>query len=96
MFWDRSLWETAVALDKSITRDDLRYPKRLLQYSEIFIGHTPVTKLGKFIPLLMGNVWNVDTGAAFRGPLTIMDVDTKQYWQSDPLPDIYPGERGRN
>ncbi|HEY0046364.1 MAG TPA: metallophosphoesterase family protein [Flavobacterium sp.] len=96
MFWDRSLWETAVAMDKSISRDDLRYPKRLLQYSEIFIGHTPVTKLGKSIPLLMGNVWNIDTGAAFRGPLSIMDVDTKEYWQSDPLPEIYLGERGRN
>ena len=22
-------------------------------------------------------VWNVDTGAAFKGPLTILDVDTK-------------------
>jgi hypothetical protein len=25
----------------------------------------------------MACVWNLDTGAAFKGPLTIMDVDTR-------------------
>ncbi len=37
-----------------------------------------------------------DTGAAFKGPLSIMDIDTKAFWQSDPLHTFYPGERGRN
>jgi serine/threonine protein phosphatase 1 len=46
--------------------------------------------------LQMANVWNVDTGAAFTGPLTIMDVDTKDFWQSEPLPSLYPNEKGRN
>jgi serine/threonine protein phosphatase 1 len=32
----------------------------------------------------MACVWNLDTGAAFKGPLTIMDV-TKEFWQSEPL-----------
>jgi serine/threonine protein phosphatase 1 len=44
----------------------------------------------------MANVWNVDTGAAFEGPLTIMDVKTKEFWQSEPLPNLYPTEKGRN
>src|SRR5690606_25079461 len=96
MFWDRTLWETAVSLDKNLKPDDLAYPRRLLHYKEIFIGHTPVTKLGETVPLNMANVWNVDTGAAFRGRLTIMDVASKQFWQSDPLPEIYKGEQGRN
>ncbi|MEO8236216.1 MAG: serine/threonine protein phosphatase, partial [Flavobacterium sp.] len=39
---------------------------------------------------------NVDTGAAFNGPLTIMDIDTKEFWQSEKLPDLYPNEKGRN
>jgi len=95
-YWERTLWETALALDKNIEINDIAYPKRFLQYKEIFIGHTPVTRINKTVPVQMANVWNVDTGAAFKGPLTIMDVDTKAFWQSDPLPDIYPEERGRN
>jgi serine/threonine protein phosphatase 1 len=42
------------------------------------------------------NVWNIDTGAAFTGKLTIMDIDTRQFWQSDPVKNLYPGETGRN
>jgi serine/threonine protein phosphatase 1 len=95
-FWDRTLWETAVALDKNLPLNHPHYPKRLTLYKEVYIGHTPVTKLGKTIPVQMGPVWNVDTGAAFYGPLTVMDVNTKAFWQSDPLPDLYPQERGRN
>lgn len=96
LFWDRTLWETAMSLDKSIPKDSLYYPKRLSLYNEIFIGHTPVTRLGKTTPTNFANVWNVDTGAAFKGALTIMDVDTKQFWQSDPLTQLYPDEIGRN
>lgn len=95
-YWDRSLWETALALDKSMKTDDLAYPKRLTLYKEIYIGHTPVTRLNKTTPVQMANVWNVDTGAAFKGPLTIMDVDTKEFWQSEHLPNLYPTEKGRN
>ncbi|PHK27906.1 metallophosphatase, partial [Nostoc linckia z16] len=71
-------------------------PKRFTLYKEIFIGHTPVTRIGQTVPVNMANVWNVDTGAAFKGPLTIMDADTKEYWQSDPVYNLYPEENGRN
>jgi len=96
LYWDRTLWETALALDPNMKPDDLSYPRRLLLYKEIYIGHTPVTRIGQTVPVKRGNVWNVDTGAAFHGPLTIMDIETKQFWQSDPLPQLYPQENGRN
>ena len=95
-YWDRTLWETALALDKSLKTDDLFYPKRLTLYHEIYVGHTPVSRINKTVPVQMANVWNVDTSAAFLGPLTIMDVNTKEFWQSDPLPTLYPNEKGRN
>ena len=95
-YWERTLWETALALDKSMKKDNIFYPKRLTLYNEIYIGHTPVTKIGKTIPIQMANVWNVDTGAAFLGPLTILDIDTKEFWQSHSLPELYPDEKGRN
>jgi serine/threonine protein phosphatase 1 len=95
-YWDRTLWELALGLDKNIKIDNLTYPKRLTLYKEIYIGHTPVSKINKTKPVQMANVWNMDTGAAFKGPLTIMDVDTKEFWQSEPLPSLYPNEKGRN
>lgn len=95
-YWERTLWEMALALDKNLKPDSLLYPRRLKLYREIYIGHTPVTQIGESTPMQMATVWNVDTGAAFTGPLTVMDVDTKRYWQSDPLPDLYPDEIGRN
>lgn len=42
------------------------------------------------------NIWNVDTGAAFTGAVSIMDINTKDFWQSEPLPHLYPNEKGRN
>lgn len=94
--WDRTLWEAALSMDKTLSRKDLFYPKRMALYEEIFIGHTPVTRIGYSVPVNRANVWNVDTGAAFKGRLTIMDVDTKEFWQSKPLPELYPDEQGRN
>ncbi len=95
-YWDRTLWETAVALDISIPKESWLYPKRLTLYHEIYIGHTPVTKINETVPVNKACVWNVDTGAAFKGALTIMDVDTKEFWQSEPLHELYFNEKGRN
>ncbi|HLN95577.1 MAG TPA: metallophosphoesterase, partial [Flavobacterium sp.] len=96
LYWERTLWEMALALDPRLPADDPKYPARLKLYHGIFIGHTPVTRLGYLHPLRCANVWNVDTGAAFHGPLTLLDADTGSFWQSDPLPALYPGEKGRN
>ena len=95
-YWDRSLWETALALDATLKKDSFFYPKRLTLYHEIYIGHTPVTRIGETTPIKKACIWNIDTGAAFRGPLTIMDIHTKEYWQSEPLSKLYFNEKGRN
>lgn len=94
--WDRTLWEVALTMDKRIKKDSLLFPKRLKLFSEIFIGHTPTLYYNVDVPMQGCNVWNVDTGAAFTGKLSVLDVDTKQYWQSDPVMLLYPGEAGRN
>ncbi|MDN3678520.1 metallophosphoesterase [Flavobacterium paronense] len=95
-YWDRTLWETALSLDESIAKHSLHYPKRLTLYDEIYIGHTPVTKINETVPIQKACVWNIDTGAAFKGPLTLLDIDTKEFWQSEPLNDLYFNEKGRN
>ncbi|RKS00996.1 MULTISPECIES: metallophosphoesterase family protein [unclassified Flavobacterium] len=95
-YWDRTLWESALALDSSISKSSWLYPRRLTLYTEVYIGHTPVTRIGETVPVQKASVWNVDTGAAFKGPLTIMDVNTKEFWQSEPLNELYFNEKGRN
>jgi len=94
--WDRTLWEMALAMDKRIKKNSVLFPKRLKLFHEIYIGHTPTLYFDEDIPMQGCNVWNIDTGAAFRGKLTVMDIDTKQFWQSDPVTSLYPGEIGRN
>ena len=96
VYWDRTLWEMVCGLDPTISEEDDIYPKRLKLFREIYIGHTPVFRIGKEIPANFANVWNVDTGAAFKGRLSIIDADTKQVWQSDPVWQLYPEEAGRN
>jgi len=96
-YWDRTLWELAQSLNPDLSEDDQYYPTRLTHYKEIYIGHTPISKKDVVvIPKKAANVWNIDTGAAFKGPLSIMDIDTKEIWQSDPVHLLYPDERGRN
>ena len=95
-YWDRTLWEMALSLNPELSSEDKFYPARLKQYKEIFIGHTALSKIGITIPLKAGNVWNVDTGAAHRGPLSALEVQTKKFWQSEPVHLLYPGEPGRN
>lgn len=95
-YWDRTLWEMALSLDPKLKSGDKNYPKRLELFDEIFIGHTPVTRIGESKPYRAGNVTNVDTGAAFKGKLSLMDIDTNEVVQSDEVWTLYPEERGRN
>ncbi len=96
LYFDRTLWEMTLALDKSISKDSPMYPKRLKHYHEIYIGHTPTTNFNIDVPMNAVNIWNVDTGAAFLGKITGMDIDTKAFLQSDPVYSLYPDEKGRN
>ncbi len=93
---DRTLWEMAVTMDKRVHKDSVLYPKRLKLFNEIYIGHTPTLYYNVTVPMNAINVWNIDTGAAFTGKISALNVETKDYWQSDTVKDLYPGERGRN
>jgi len=95
-FYDRTLWEMALVMDTNITKDSLIYPSRLRHYKEIYIGHTPTTNFEEEVPMNRQNIWNIDTGAAFKGKVTAMNIDTKEFVQSDNLPVLYPDEKGRN
>ena len=52
----------------------------------IFIGHTSTQLIAndedRTKPIKYHNLWCLDTGVGWNGKLTIMDVDTEEYWQS--------------
>lgn len=47
------------------------------------------------IPMNRCNIWNIDTGCGYKGKLTILDIDTKEFWQSDFINTLYSDEKGR-
>ncbi len=88
-FWDREMWKKAMCCA------DGAKLKTADNFDTIFIGHTTVTHWKTDKPIYKGGIWNLDTGAGWSGKLTIMDIDTKQYWQSDSVEELYPNEVGR-
>ena len=58
-------------------------------YEYVFIGHTGTNYLHPDCkPVRRANLWNLDQGAGRDGKLTLMDVDTFEYWQSDRGKDV--------
>ena len=72
--WDRSLVLTAMEYEQ--------YDQTFSEFSEIFVGHTPTQFIKESIPKKFGNLWMLDTGVYISGILSIMDVETKEFWQS--------------
>ena len=85
LVWDRTL------LDKAWKKQINGCKCQLGRYKDIFVGHTTTGLYSTPQPIHACNVWNLDTGAGWSGKLTIMDVDTKEYRQSDLTPDLYGG-----
>lgn len=97
LIWDRDLWKSALGF-KSMMRgvkENFQF-RNVNKFKEIFIGHSSTTMWGENVPMNAANIWNLDTGGGWGGYLTIMDVDTKEYWQSDNVKELYKNEKGRN
>lgn len=90
-YWDRELWKSTLEwqIDEKSNPDKEPF-KIKTRFKEIFIGHTPTTLWNISVPMNGANVYNLDTGAGQAGRLTIMEVETKEFWQSDPVGELYP------
>lgn len=92
-YWNRDLWKQA----RSCSRGQKL--RTVEEFTKIFIGHTTtindsVNEIGMrdFKPIISGGVYNLDQGAGWFGKLTIMNVDTEEYFQSDEVQTLYPNE----
>ena len=95
--WDRSMYIEACQREESAKRKN-RPAKKFGKWDKIFIGHTTTTiniltrKHCGYDPKFVANVINIDTGGGFEGKLTIMNIDTNEYWQSEFAKDAGWGE----
>jgi serine/threonine protein phosphatase 1 len=79
-WWDRDLLNAARSYASMKNNE---YPfKNKNNFKEIFIGHTPVQYYGESTPQKYANIWNLDTGSGKGGILTIMNLETKEFYQS--------------
>lgn len=72
LIWDRSIIQYAMR-------------RKVQTWDKIFIGHTTTECVDKgcLTPIKLNNLIMLDTGAGWNGKLTIMDVNTEKYWQSE-------------
>lgn len=87
LYWNRSLYLNAVqSADAGMDK--------ITKWKEVYIGHTSTWNSSE-VPHNVCEVWNMDQGAGWSGKLSIMDIDTKEFWQSDVVSTLYPNEIGR-
>ena len=55
-------------------------------FKEIYVGHTPKKEVFNY-----ENYWNVDTDCGWGGKLTMLNIDTKEQFESKPSRELYPG-----
>jgi serine/threonine protein phosphatase 1 len=95
LLWDRELFNVAQMWERW-NHIDGREVNKVKLYDEVFIGHTSTSYTQRDLkPVHVSNVWNLDQGAGWEGKLTLMDIDSKEYWQSDLVFELYPEEKGR-
>lgn len=94
LIWDRKLFQVTCMWQEHYEEDK---PLNIVKgYDEVFIGHTSTSFFDKTLkPVHVSNVWNLDQGAGWEGKLTLMNIDSKRYFQSDIVKTLYPNERGR-
>ena len=73
--------------DLTWDRELINYARRgnkVQDYDKVFIGHSTTENInGGLKPIRYKNLYCMDTGAGWTGKLTIMDIDSEEFWQSD-------------
>lgn len=89
-YWDRNLWLQAQSWEA--TNRNKKKKSNFHQdtpFREVFIGHTRTLMWDTDQPMKAANIYNIDTGGGGGGRITIMNIATHEYWQSDPVNELY-------
>lgn len=87
--WDRSFFSKAKKML------DNEHDHQLTNFDEVYVGHSPIHRYGFYEPVKVGEVWLMDTGASWDGVLSMMNLDTRETFISEPPVKIYPAGSGR-
>ena len=93
------LWDRTLATKAANSPKQSKQPLNVHEFKEVYLGHTTINSFGNLAknkPHIGGNVILLDTGAGWEGVLTMMNVDTKQYFQSDIVASLYTEVVGRS
>lgn len=98
-YWDRRLWLQALSANDGQLKFTESFKEIFIGHTATTNWTTKETKTDAGIIIPKGSlitepmhadiIWNLDTGAGSTGKLTIMDIDTHEFWQSDCVNDIY-------
>jgi serine/threonine protein phosphatase 1 len=88
-YWDRDLWSAALSFNTHERHQPGNKFRMITEFSEIFIGHSSTVHWKTDKPMKAANIYDLDTGSGSSGRLTIMDVKSRQFWQSDPVTQLY-------
>ena len=90
LLWDRELVYMAMRYNSLDTNNNIT------GYDEVYLGHTPTINFGSRDPIRACEVTLMDTGAGWPGGvLTMMDIDSKEYFCSRPVDELYKDSMGR-
>lgn len=94
--WSRTLASRLRHAHEKGYSDKVHVRRRYIRstYDEIFIGHTS-TWGWSGEPVHHDGVWNLDQGAGYAGRLTMLDIESKEWWQSDEADELYDELHGR-
>lgn len=98
-YWNRDLWRKALGAKSGRMKFAEPLSEIFIGHTQTTYWTTKeiTTDAGIIIPkglpitepMFADIMINIDTGAGSTGKLTIMDVDTHEYWQSDCVNDLY-------
>lgn len=91
--WSRELFYGVAQLARNNV-PNLNLAMALSQFHQIYVGHTSLPEPYEVFNY-ENKFFNLDTGCGWNGRLTIMDVNSGEFWQSDLNSELYPGVKGR-
>lgn len=99
--WTRYFYEHAIMWHKQSYNFSVKLSENTdRRVKQWYVGHTPTISFKRGYrsdkPIKLANITFVDTGAAFTGVLSLMNLDTLELYQSDRVCELYPDEKGRN
>lgn len=75
LYWDRDLTFNMMNISKLIQQEII--------YDKVFVGHTPTVNFNSIEPIIKNKYVNIDTGNCYGHYLTIMNIDTLNYYKAN-------------